>query len=136
MILIGGAIVGCLFWPIFAAATIWRALTVGDDGALAPAREMADVYVYILALAGAWSIALPASVAQRLRGARLSLRTVALMPVYYVLVCAATWTALIHLAIWPIIGARPSMEDSGRGQPFASSGRDRRCRRLSSVHWS
>jgi hypothetical protein len=52
LILIGGAIVGCLFWPIFAAATIWRALTVGDDGALAPAREMTDVYVYILALAG------------------------------------------------------------------------------------
>jgi hypothetical protein len=29
------------------------------------------------------------------------LRTVALMPVYYGLVCAATWTALIHLALWP-----------------------------------
>jgi cellulose synthase/poly-beta-1,6-N-acetylglucosamine synthase-like glycosyltransferase len=101
LILIGGAIVGCLFWPVFAAATLWRALTVGDDGALAPAREMTDVYVYILALAGAWSIALPASVAARLRGSRLSLRTVALMPVYYGLVCAATWTALIHLALWP-----------------------------------
>jgi hypothetical protein len=23
------------------------------------------------------------------------------MPVYYALVCAATWTALIHLALWP-----------------------------------
>jgi glycosyltransferase XagB len=99
--LIGGAIVGCLFWPVFAAATLWRALTVGDDGALAPAREMTDVYVYILALAGAFSIALPASIAQRLRGSRLSLRTVALMPVYYMLVCAATWAALIHLALWP-----------------------------------
>jgi len=52
LILIGGAIVGCLFWPVFTAETLWRALTVGDDGALTPAREMTDVYVYILALAG------------------------------------------------------------------------------------
>ena len=66
--LIGGAIVGCLFWPVFAALTLWRALTVGDDGSLAPAREMTDVFTYILALAGAWTIALPASIAARLRG--------------------------------------------------------------------
>ena len=51
--LIGGAIVGCLFWPVFAVLTIWRAVSVGDDGALAPAREMTDVFTYILALAGA-----------------------------------------------------------------------------------
>ena len=25
----------------------------------------------------------------------------ALMPVYYILVCAATWTAIIHFVIWP-----------------------------------
>ena len=50
--LIGGAIVGCLFWPVFALLTLWRALTVGDDGALAPVREMTDVFTYILALAG------------------------------------------------------------------------------------
>ena len=118
LILIGGAIVGCLFWPLFTAATLWRALTVGDDGVLAPAREMTDVFVYILALAGAFSIALPAAVAQRLRGSRLSLGTAALMPVYYVLVCAATWMALIHLVLWPYywgktehgrIRARPSL---------------------------
>ena len=72
--LIGGAIVGCLFWPVFAFLTLWRALTVGDDGALAPAREMTDVFTYILALAGAWTIALPASIAARLRGSRVSLR--------------------------------------------------------------
>jgi cellulose synthase/poly-beta-1,6-N-acetylglucosamine synthase-like glycosyltransferase len=101
LILIGGAIVGCLFWPAFAFLTLWRVLTVGDEAALPPAREMTDVYVYILALAGAWSIALPAVIAARLRGASLSLRTVALMPAYYVLVCAATWAALIHLALWP-----------------------------------
>ncbi len=99
--LIGGAIVGCLFWPVFAFLTLWRALTVGDDGALAPAREMIDVFTYILALAGAWTIALPASIAARLRGSRVSLRSFALMPVYYMLVCAATWAAMVHLAMWP-----------------------------------
>ena len=99
--LIGGAIVGCLFWPVFVFLTLWRALTVGDDGALAPAREMTDVFTYILALAGAWTIALPASIAARLRGSRVSLRGFALMPVYYTLVCAATWTAMVHLVMWP-----------------------------------
>ena len=99
--LIGGAIVGCMFWPVFAFLTLWRALTVGDDGALAPAREMTDVFTYILALAGAWTIALPASIAARLRGSRVSLRALALMPVYYMLVCAATWTATLHLVAWP-----------------------------------
>ena len=99
--LIGGAIVGCLFWPVFAFLTLWRAVTVGDDGALAPAREMTDVFTYILALAGAWTIALPASIAARLRGSRVSLRSFALMPVYYMLVCAATWAAMLHLVMWP-----------------------------------
>ena len=99
--LIGGAIVGCLFWPVFAFLTLWRAVTVGDDGALAPAREMIDVFTYILALAGAWTIALPASIAARLRGSRVSLRSFALMPVYYMLVCAATWAAMVHLVMWP-----------------------------------
>jgi hypothetical protein len=98
--LIGGAIVGGLFWPAFALATIWRALTVWD-GALTPSREMTDVYTYILALGGVWSIVLPAVAAARLRGLKLNLRAVALMPAYYLLVTAATWTAMLHLVMWP-----------------------------------
>ena len=112
--LIGGAIVGCLFWPVFAALTLWRALTVGDDGALAPAREMTDVFTYLLALAGAWTIALPASIAVRLRGSRVSLRTFALMPVYYILVTAATWAAVVHLVMWPYYWGKT---DHGRSRP-------------------
>ena len=56
--LIGGAIIGGLFWPVFALGTIWRALTVGY-GVLAPSREMSDVFTYILALSGVWAIVLP-----------------------------------------------------------------------------
>ena len=58
--LIVGAIVGCLFWPALRVLTLWRALTVGDDGALSPGRELTDVFTYILALAGVWTIVLPA----------------------------------------------------------------------------
>ena len=60
--LIGGAIIGGLFWPAFALGTIWRALTVGY-GVLAPSREMSDVFTYTLALSGIWAIVLPAAVA-------------------------------------------------------------------------
>jgi glycosyltransferase XagB len=98
--LIGGAIVGGLFWPAFALGVIWRALTVGY-GVLAPSREMSDVFVYLLALAGIWAIVLPAAVAARLRGLRLTVGALALMPVYYLLVTAATWAAMVHLLLWP-----------------------------------
>ena len=76
----------CLFWPAFALLTIWRALTVGDDGALAPSREMSDVFTYILALVRGLGDRAPRRGRRRLRGSKLSLRTLALMPVYYILV--------------------------------------------------
>jgi cellulose synthase/poly-beta-1,6-N-acetylglucosamine synthase-like glycosyltransferase len=98
--LIGGAIVGGLFWPAFALTTIWRALTVGH-GELMPSRELTDVFTYILALSGIWAIVLPAAVAARLRGLKLNPRTLALMPVYYLLLTAATWTAMVHFVMWP-----------------------------------
>jgi hypothetical protein len=53
--LIVGAIFGCMLWPAFAVGTIWRALTAGQ-GALTPWREMTDVFTYILALSGVWTI--------------------------------------------------------------------------------
>jgi hypothetical protein len=98
--LIFGAILGGLFWPVFAADTIWRALTAGD-GVLSPWREASDVYVYTLALFGVWAIVLPAVVAAKWRGLKLAARTLALLPVYYILLSAATWTAMFHLALWP-----------------------------------
>ena len=64
--LIVGAIFGSMFWPAFAIGTIWRALTVGQ-GALTPWREMTDVFTYILALSGVWTILLPAFAAARFR---------------------------------------------------------------------
>jgi glycosyltransferase XagB len=97
---IGGAIAGGLFWPVFAVLTIWRALSVGQ-GELAPWREMTDVFTYILALSGIWAIVLPSLVAAKLRGLNLSWRAVVLMPAYYLLLTAATWAAMVHLVMWP-----------------------------------
>jgi hypothetical protein len=69
--LIVGAIFGCLFWPAFAIGTIWRALTVGQS-ALSPWRELSDVFTYILALAGVWTILLPAVIAAKFRGLKVT----------------------------------------------------------------
>jgi glycosyltransferase XagB len=98
--LIVGAIFGCLFWPAFAAGTIWRALTVGQ-GALSPWREMSDVFTYILALAGVWTILLPAVIAAKLRRLKVTASALLLVPVYYLLVTAATWAGMLDLLLLP-----------------------------------
>jgi hypothetical protein len=95
-----GAILSGLFWPAFAADTLWRALSAGQGG-LTPWREATDVFVYILALFGVWAIILPAVVAVKLRRFNLTAKALALLPVYYILLTAATWTAIFHLVLWP-----------------------------------
>ena len=98
--LVAGAVISALFWPAFAIGTIWRALSAGE-GYLSPWREAGDVFTYILALSGVWTMVLPALVAARLRRLTVTPRTLALMPVYYLLVSAAAWTAIIDLAARP-----------------------------------
>jgi hypothetical protein len=115
--LIVGAIFGCLFWPAFAIGTIWRALDVGQ-GALSPWREMSDVFTYILALSGVWMVVLPATVAAKLRRLNLTTGELVLLPVYYILVSAATWTAMLDLALRPHYWAKT---DHGRSRQGVSS---------------
>jgi glycosyltransferase XagB len=98
--LIVGAIFGCLLWPAFAVGTIWRALTAGQ-GELTPWREMSDVFTYILALSGVWTILLPALIAAKFRRLRVTASTLVLLPVYYLLVSAATWAAVLDLVVRP-----------------------------------
>ena len=98
--LIVGAIFGCLFWPAFAVGTIWRALTVGQ-GAMSPWREMSDVFTYILALSGVWTILLPAVIAAKFRGLKVTASVLVLLPVYYLLVSAATWVAMLDQVLRP-----------------------------------
>ena len=113
-----GAIFGCLFWPAFAIGTIWRALAVGQ-GALPPWREMSDVFTYILALSGVWMILLPAIVAAKLRRLKLTAGLIVLLPVYYILVSMATWTAMLDLILWPHYWAKTAHGRSRQGpSPF------------------
>ena len=116
--LIGGAVVSALFWPAFAMGVVWRLLSAGA-GDLTPWREAADVFTYILALAGVWTIVLPTIVAARQRRLPLTSRTLALMPVYYLLVSAAAWAAIFDLALRPHYWAktahgRTAMRHAGR----------------------
>lgn len=98
--LIVGALSGCLFWPAFAAGTVWRAFTVGH-GVLSPWREMSDVFTYILALAGIWTILLPGLIAAKLRRLKVTASVFLLLPAYYLLVTAATWAGMLDLLLWP-----------------------------------
>jgi glycosyltransferase XagB len=113
--LIVGAIFGCLFWPAFAVGTIWRAVTAGQ-GAMSPWREMSDVFTYILALSGVWTILLPALIAAKFRRLNVTTSVLLLLPVYYALVSAATWAAMLDLALWPHYWAKTSHGRSRHGQ--------------------
>ena len=113
--LLVGAIFGCLFWPAFAVGTILRVVTVGQD-AMSPWREMSDVFTYILALSGVWTILLPAVVAARFRRLNVPTSLFLLLPVYYLLVSAATWTAILDLALRPHYWAKTAHGRSRQGQ--------------------
>jgi glycosyltransferase XagB len=120
--LIVGAIFGCLFWPAFAIGTIWRALTVGQ-GALSPWRELSDVFTYILALAGVWTILLPAVIAAKFRGLRVTTSVLVLLPVYYILVTAATWVAVFDQVLRPHYWAKTAHGRSRQGPSLLAIGR-------------
>ena len=112
--LIVGAIFGCLLWPLFAAGTIWRALSVGQ-GVLSPWREMSDVFTYILALSGVWTILLPAVIAAKFRRLKVTAGVLVLLPVYYLLVSAATWAAVLDQVLRPHYWAKTSHGRSRSG---------------------
>ena len=113
--LVVGAIFGCLFWPAFAVGTILRVVSVGQD-AMSPWREMSDVFTYILALSGVWTILLPAVIAARIRRLNVPTSMFLLLPVYYLLVSAATWTAILDLALRPHYWAKTAHGRSRQGQ--------------------
>lgn len=99
-ILVFGSVLSALFWPAFALDTLLRAFEAGRGDASAW-REATDVFVYILALAGIWSMAVPVIVAAKLRRLHLTAKDLALAPVYYLLVSLAAWTAILDLAMRP-----------------------------------
>jgi glycosyltransferase XagB len=112
--LIVGAIFGCLFWPAFAVGTILRVLNAGQDS-MSPWREMSDVFTYILALSGIWTILLPALIAARIRRLNVPTSTFLLLPMYYLLVSAATWAAILDLTFRPHYWAKTAHGRSRQG---------------------
>ncbi len=112
-VLIFGSVMSALFWPAFAIDTLWRAFSAGS-GELSAAREATDVFVYILALAGVWAIVIPAMVAARQRRFGFSAKALALLPVYYVLVSAAAWWAIVDLVFRPHYWAKTAHGRSPR----------------------
>ena len=97
--LIAGTVLTGLFGPLFLFEALWRGFA--EAASEATASRLADVYTYILTLTGLQAVALPALVAMRRRGLRGYGRALALMPLYYALVSAATWAALYDLIVRP-----------------------------------
>lgn len=98
-VLIAGTVSGGLFGPPLLIETLWRGLR--EYAGLEHATRSGDVVTYILMLAGAQSIAIPAVVAMRRRGMSDIGGALLKMPAYYALVWIASWVALFDLALRP-----------------------------------
>ena len=67
----------------------------------------------ILALSGVWTVLLPALVAAKFRRLKVTAITLMLLPIYYLLVSAATWMAVLDLFLRPHYWAKTA---HGRSQ--------------------
>jgi len=98
-LLLGGTL-GSMLWPALTLGVLIHAITPFPlEGA--NWRVAQDVITYLLTILGAQTILAPMIASIRLRGlatCRLALLT---LPAYYLLICAASWTALIEIAIKP-----------------------------------
>ena len=83
-------------------------------------REAADVFVYLLACAGVWTMVVPAIVAARQRRLNVGARDFALLPLYYGLVSLAAWTAIVDLIVRPHFWAKTEHGRAGR-RPIRAS---------------
>ncbi len=126
--LIFGAVVSALLWPVFAVSTIWRAFGP-QAGPLSQWREAVDVFVYLLACAGVWAVLIPAIVAARQRRLRVGAATFALLPLYYVLISLAAWAAILDLILRPHFWAKTEHGRAGRKPRRPGLLRDSRVRR-------
>ena len=96
---------GGLFGPLLLADALARAFRGGlaTGGTLS---DVEDVVTYILTLSGVQAMIIPALVAMRRREMKGAARAMALMPLYYALVCLASWAALFDLAVRPFHWAK------------------------------
>ena len=128
--LIGGSTLGGLFGPPLFFAAAWRAVS-GQLGAATAWQITSDLAIYLLAVCGLMTMAIPGLTAMRRR--RIAARPSILMtlPLYYAMICAATWAALFDLAIRPYHWAKtehglgparqasPIVQGAKRGRPIS-----------------
>ena len=98
--LIGGSTLGGLFGPQLFFAAAWRAVS-GQLAAATAWQIMGDVAIYLLAVSGLMTMAIPGLTAMRRRRIAARPSILATLPLYYALICVATWAALFDLAIRP-----------------------------------
>ena len=103
--LIGGSIFGGLFGPALLIEALRRAFC-GDLAGASAQRVAGDVAIYTLMASGLMTMLVPALVAMRSRGMATRDGALALAPIYYLLVSAASWVALFDLAIRPFHWAK------------------------------
>jgi len=103
--LIGGSVFGGLFGPALAGEALWRVFC-GDLPKESVWSVAGDVAIYTLMASGLMTALVPAVAAARRRGLAASPVAFASLPLYYALISAASWTALIDLAARPFYWAK------------------------------
>jgi len=123
--LIGGSVLGGLFGPALAGEALWHAVR-GDLAKESLWSVAGDVAIYTLMALGLMTVLAPAVAASRRRGLAASAAAFASLPLYYALISAASWAALIDLAIRPFHWAKTEHDRSRaavaralRGRPHA-----------------
>lgn len=109
--MIAGSVLGGLFGPAFVAEALIRAFC-GDLAGAGAWRVAGDVAIYTLMVSGLLTILAPALVAARRRELTNGL-VLASLPLYYVLISAATWAAVFDLAVRPFYWAKTEHGRSG-----------------------
>jgi len=103
--MVAGAVFGGLFGPILAIEALWR-LWLGDFNGANSWRIAGDVAIYTLMASGLMTIFVPALVATRRRGMKTLGGLWLSLPLYYLMISAASWAALLDLAIRPFHWAK------------------------------
>jgi cellulose synthase/poly-beta-1,6-N-acetylglucosamine synthase-like glycosyltransferase len=103
--LIGGATLGGLFGPPLFFAALWRAVS-GQLGIAGVWRMVGDLAIYVLALSGLMTAVIPGLTLMRRRRIAARPSILATLPLYYGLICLATWAALFDLTIRPFHWAK------------------------------
>ncbi len=118
--LIGGSTFGGLFGPPLFFAAVWRAAS-GQLGAASVWQIVSDVAIYLLALSGLMTMAIPGLAAMRRRRIAARPSILATLPLYYAMICVATWAAQFDLAIRPHHRAKTEhgVKRFGRAPPAA-----------------